>query len=129
MGNRWGFTRIRRSKGTIGTRTVRLDEESEETLECLRHLAGLSISQVLEREFAGLQQECRRPYGIYHELDLGAGDYAVAPARQPKAAVADHARCATRLARIEEPMDCGKGIGITGSNCSLDPLRTYPARG
>ena len=33
----------------MGTRTVRLDDEAEETLGHLRSLTGLSISEVLKR--------------------------------------------------------------------------------
>jgi hypothetical protein len=33
-------------------------------------------------------QTRRKPYDIYRELDLGAGGYAIAPAREAKSAVA-----------------------------------------
>lgn len=78
----------------MGTRTVRLDDEAEKTLERLRNITGLSISEVLKRglstyEAVAMQQLKRKPYDIYRELDLGEGGYAIAPAREAKAAVAD----------------------------------------
>lgn len=78
----------------MGTRTVRLDDEAEKTLERLRHITGLSISKVLKRglsayEAVAMSQLERKPYDIYRELDLGEGGYAIAPARDAKVAVAD----------------------------------------
>ena len=71
----------------MGTRTVRLDEEAERTLERLRNVTGLSISEVLKRglsafEAQAMDQADRRPYDIYRKLDLGEGGYARAPARR-----------------------------------------------
>ncbi len=81
----------------MGTRTVRLDDEAEKTLERLRNITGLSISEVLKRgliafETEALEQAHRRPYDIYRELDLGEGGYAVAAAKEAKTAVADAIR-------------------------------------
>ena len=81
----------------MGTRTVRLDDEAEKSLENLRHLTGLSISEVLKRglrvyERQALEEVNRRPYDIYRELDLGPGGYARAPARAAKSAIADFIR-------------------------------------
>lgn len=78
----------------MGIRTVRLDDEAEKTLERLRNITGLSISEVLKRglstyEAVAMQQCKRKPYDIYRELDLGEGGYATAPARDAKRAVAD----------------------------------------
>lgn len=78
----------------MGTRTVRLDDEAEKSLESLRNLTGLSISEVLKRglrayERQALEEVGRRPYDIYRQLDLGPGGYARAPARTAKSAVAD----------------------------------------
>lgn len=78
----------------MGTRTVRLDEEAEKTLERLRALTGLSISEVLKEGLTALeiqarQRAKRKPYDIYCELDLGEGGYARAPAAQAKSALAD----------------------------------------
>lgn len=77
----------------MGTRTVRLDQEAENTLERLRRITGLSISEVLKQgltayEAQVLEQASRKPYDIYRELDLGGGGYARAPAREAKSAVA-----------------------------------------
>ncbi|SDY15710.1 hypothetical protein SAMN05421644_1344 [Allochromatium warmingii] len=78
----------------MGTRTVRLDDEAEKSLENLRHLTGLSISEVLKHGLRVYEQQAReevnrRPYDIYRELDLGPGGYAQAPARSAKSAIAD----------------------------------------
>jgi len=76
-----------------GTRTVRLDDEAERTRKRLRNMTGLSISEVLKQglgayERQAFEQTNRKPYAIYRELDLGAGGYAVAAAREAKSAVA-----------------------------------------
>lgn len=81
----------------MGTRTVRLDDEAEQTLERLRNLTGISISEILKRglrayETEAVTQAHRKPYDIYCELDLGEGGYAVAPARESKRAIADAIR-------------------------------------
>jgi hypothetical protein len=81
----------------MGTRTVRLDDEAEKTLERLRDVTGLSISEVLKRglsayEGQALEQTRLKPYDIYQKLDLGEGGYAVAPAREAKSAVANAIR-------------------------------------
>ena len=78
----------------MSTRTVRLDDEAEKTLERLRTLTGLSISEVLKHglkayEGQALQQTERKPFDIYRELDLGEGGYAIAPAREAKSAIAE----------------------------------------
>ncbi len=81
----------------MSTRTVRLDDETEMTLERLRSATGLSISEVLKRglkayEAQARQQAQRKPYDIYCELDLGKGGYAATPARAAKSAVAEAIR-------------------------------------
>ena len=81
----------------MSTRTVRLDDEAEKTLERLRSVTGLSISEVLKRglkayEAQALQQAHRKPYDAYCKLDLGEGGYAIAPAREAKSAVAEAIR-------------------------------------
>ena len=65
----------------MGTRTVRLDEESEQTLEEVRRQTGLSVSAALKRGLLALRNEVYRqakttPFDIYRELDLGPGGYA-----------------------------------------------------
>ncbi|WP_295383907.1 hypothetical protein [uncultured Thiodictyon sp.] len=77
----------------MGTRTVRLDNEAEQTLERLRTITGLTISELLKHgltayEGRALEQAKRKPYDIYRKLDLGPSGYAVAPAREAKSAVA-----------------------------------------
>ncbi len=80
----------------MGTRTVRLDAEAEKTLSRLRSITGLSISEVLKRGLSAYEvqaiQAPRKPYDIYRELDLGAGGYAIVPAKKAKSAVADAIR-------------------------------------
>jgi hypothetical protein len=76
----------------MGTRTVRLDEETERTLARLRKITGLSIFEVLKRGLIAYTEKAvedskRTPYQIYRQLDLGEGGYAVARARQAKASV------------------------------------------
>lgn len=81
----------------MGKRTVQLDDEAEKTLERLRHITGLSISEVMKYglkayEDQALQQATHRPYEIYRDLDLGEGGYAVASARDAKSSVSDAIR-------------------------------------
>jgi len=81
----------------MGTRTVRFDDEAEKTLQRLRNLTGLSISEVLKRglsayEAEALGQAARRPYHVYRELDLGEGGHARATGRTAKAIIADVVR-------------------------------------
>jgi hypothetical protein len=81
----------------MSTRTVRLDDEAEKTLQRLRSLTGLSISEVLKRGLSAYEPEAlartaRRPYDIYRELDLGEGGHAQAPGREAKAALVDAIR-------------------------------------
>lgn len=66
----------------VGTRTVRLDDETEQTLEEIRKATGLSISDVLKRGVAAFREELanhasRAPFDVYKQLDLGPGGYAV----------------------------------------------------
>ena len=65
----------------MSTRTVRLDEESEQVLEEVRQQTGLSVSAALKQGLLVLRDEVSRqatttPYDIYQELDLGPGGYA-----------------------------------------------------
>ncbi len=78
----------------MGTRTVRLDEEAERTLDRVRTMTGLSISEVLKQGLSTyeshiMEQTHRKPYEIFRQLDLGAGGYALAPARDAKSAIAE----------------------------------------
>jgi hypothetical protein len=76
----------------MGIRTVRLDKETERELARLRKLTGLSISEVFKRGLiayraAALKEAVEKPFDVYSRLDLGAGGYARARARNAKAAV------------------------------------------
>ena len=81
----------------MSTRTVRLDDEAELTLNRLRDLTNLSISEVLKQglnalEATRLAEAERTPFDVYRQLDLGAGGYASAPARDAKSAIAQSLR-------------------------------------
>ncbi|MGH7804748.1 MAG: hypothetical protein ACREQJ_10400 [Candidatus Binatia bacterium] len=76
----------------MGTRTVRLDEDSERALDEIRSATGMSVSGVLKRGLAAVREKLgtgssATPYEIYSSLDLGPGGYSRAPARQAKKAV------------------------------------------
>lgn len=75
----------------MGTRTVRLDEETERILHRLRRTTGLSISEVLKRGVQAYSEhgvtEPAAPYEVFRKLDLGKGGYAKAPARETKGAI------------------------------------------
>jgi hypothetical protein len=78
----------------MGTRTVRLDEQTEHILQKLRRTTGLSISEVLKRGVQTYSEQAARraevsPYEIFRRIDLGAGGWAAAPARDAKGAVRD----------------------------------------
>ena len=72
----------------MSTRTVRLDQETEEALQEVKEATGLSISAVLKRGLLVLREQVRRgpslsPYEVYQTLDLGPGGYAAAPSLVP----------------------------------------------
>jgi len=76
----------------MGTRSVRLDDETEESLAKLTKITGLSISEVLKQGVSAYKAEAlnkatRKPYDVFRELDLGSGGYARAPGRDAKSAV------------------------------------------
>ena len=77
----------------MATRTVRLDDETEQVLEEIRAATGLPISEALKLGLRTLQDQLRSgemtrsPYEIYRELDLGPGGYAIAPSTDVRAAV------------------------------------------
>lgn len=78
----------------MGTRTVRLDEQTEQTLQKLRKATGLSISEVLKRGVQAYSEQAElhgevKPYEIYRKIELGPGGWATAPARTAKQAVRD----------------------------------------
>ena len=77
----------------MGIRSVRLDDASERTLAEVRKRTGLTISEVLKRGLqayaaASLDDAAASPYEVYRRLELGPGGYALAAARDAKAAVA-----------------------------------------
>lgn len=76
----------------MGTRTVRLDERTEQILQKLRRATGLSISEVLKRGVQTYSEQAASraessPYEVFRRIDLGAGGWAAAPARDAKGAV------------------------------------------
>ncbi len=76
----------------MGTRTVRLDEETDRILEEIRQTTGLSISEVLKRGILAFRKEMSRdasraPFDVYRELDLGEGGYAIAPSTEVRRGV------------------------------------------
>ena len=82
-------------KTVMGTRAVRLDEESERILEEIRRETGMSVSAVLKQGLVATRDALRarrRAYALYASLDLGPGGYAVAPARDAKRHVRDAIR-------------------------------------
>lgn len=73
----------------MGTRTVRLDEETEHTLEEIQATTGMTVCDALKRGLFVLRDEVTKevsttPYDIYAALDLGPGGYAAEPAIQVK---------------------------------------------
>ncbi|HSF14329.1 MAG TPA: ribbon-helix-helix protein, CopG family [Vicinamibacteria bacterium] len=81
----------------MGTRTVRLDDETEQTLEEIRQATGLSISEVLKRGIAAFREELARhasqsPFDVYQRLDLGPGGYAIASSTDVRGGVREALR-------------------------------------
>ena len=78
----------------MGSRSVRLDEDTEAALVKLTKMTGLSISEILKRGVFAyrakvLEESARRPYDVYRQFALGSGGYARAPAKDAKTTVAD----------------------------------------
>lgn len=76
----------------MGTRTVRLDKESEKILAEIRKSSGLSISSVFKAGLLSFRKDLDRdrsttPYELYEQLDLGPGGYATAPSSEVKQGV------------------------------------------
>ncbi len=76
----------------MGTRTVRLDEQTEQTLYKLRKSTGLSISEVLKRGVQAYAAHTVReaqasPYEVFRQIDLGAGGTSKAAGRNAKTAL------------------------------------------
>ena len=78
----------------MSVRTVFLDDDDEATLAALREQTGLSISDVLKRGLESYAEAIREdaastPFDVFRRLELGPGGYALAPARDAKAAVVE----------------------------------------
>ncbi len=78
----------------MGTRSVRLDEETEKTLAMLTRMTRLTILKLLKRgvpayRSKALEETARKPYEIFRQLDLGSGSYARVPAKIAKTTVGD----------------------------------------
>jgi hypothetical protein len=76
----------------MATRTVRLDDEAERTLQEIQTATGLPISEALKRGLRALQEQVRREgertsYDVYQELDLGVGGYAIVPSAETRRGV------------------------------------------
>lgn len=76
----------------MATRTVRLDDESEQILAEIRRATGLSVSAALKRGLVAAQaaiaaETVVEPYAVYAALDLGPGGYARSDARHAKEAL------------------------------------------
>lgn len=81
----------------MASRTVRLDEDTEEVLEQLVKGTGLSISAVFKQGLMALRDQLaaqpqQTPYDIYKELDLGPGGYAVAPSTETRRGIQEAIR-------------------------------------
>jgi hypothetical protein len=81
----------------MSTRSVRLDEETEQALDALVKETGASLSSILKRGILALRDRelgnsTRSPYEIYGALDLGPGGYALAPARSSQQGVREAIR-------------------------------------
>jgi hypothetical protein len=76
----------------MGTRTVRLDDESEQLLSRICRSSGMSVSAALKHGLTLVEgslsaQKGADPYAIFQSLDLGPGGYTHAPARRAKASI------------------------------------------
>ena len=81
----------------MGTRSVRLDQETEQALASLVEKTGASLSTLLKRGILGLRDRelgasTKSAYQIYCKLDLGPGGYAVSPARKSREGVREAIR-------------------------------------
>ena len=79
----------------MGTRVVRIDPDTEATLQDVGDGTGPSDSEELRRGVAAeaaVDKATETPYEIIRRLDLGPGGYAIAPSGQAKQAVASAIR-------------------------------------
>lgn len=74
----------------MGSRTVRLDDDSEKILAEIVRAKKLSVSEALKQGLLVLRDVLQAegpaavPYSVYRSLDLGRGGYAHGPARRSK---------------------------------------------
>jgi len=81
----------------MATRTVRLDDETEDILEEVRRKTGMSVSDVLKEGVRALRAEHSRkatptPFEVYRRLDLGSGGYARFPSTDVRRGVREAVR-------------------------------------
>ena len=74
----------------MGTRTVRLDEETEKVLREIQAATDMPISAALKRGLRAVRDEVVAtakvtPWKVYAELDLGPGGYAKGPSTDTRA--------------------------------------------
>lgn len=76
----------------MGTRTVRLDKETEQLLGEIMKITEMTISAALKEGIAQLHEKLRRDrstraWDLYEKLDLGEGGYSVAPSTDSRKGV------------------------------------------
>ena len=81
----------------MATRTVRLDDETEEILAELRRETGMGVSEVLKKGVRvlrekHLQEAAPLPFEVYRELDLGPGGYSSFPSTEVRRGVREALR-------------------------------------
>ena len=70
----------------MGTRTVRLDDETEKVLREIQTASDMPISTALKRGRRAVRDEVgRSAWDVYVELDLGPGGYAKGPSTKTRA--------------------------------------------
>jgi len=81
----------------MSSRTVRLDEETDEILQQLKKVTGLSISEILKRGIHAIKAELSQnpgqtAFAIFESLDLGPGGHAIAPSTSTREGVRNSIR-------------------------------------
>ena len=81
----------------MGTRTVRLDDDTEKVLQEVVQSTGMTFSAAFKQGLLALRDRLTeeatvRPYDIYEQLDLGPGGYAIAPATEVRRGVQEAIR-------------------------------------
>lgn len=76
----------------MATKTIRLDDETEQILQEIINTTGLSISEAFKKGLFVLYREIdqhpnRTPYNVYRGLDLGQGGYAIGSSTQKRLGV------------------------------------------